>query len=311
MAIRPKIFVYEAITAGALGGDPAPSLLAEGRAMRTAAAADFAAVGEVVTQPLASNPADERRRFEQLVSASDAVLVIAPEFDALLADRSDHVLAAGRRLLGSRPDAVRLAGDKLALADHWTRRGVPTPATRRADEPPAEYPVVIKPRDGAGSQGVRRIARPDDWPTPTPPDTLVQPFVAGRACSVAFLIGPGGVVPLRAGEQTLSHDFQYGGGRLPLSANEEQRAFAIGRAAIAGIDGLAGFVGVDLVLGETDVAIEINPRLTTSYIGLRALCQDNLAVAWMDVLEGRSPALSWRAGEVTFLPDGPVTWRTR
>ena len=42
------VFVYEDVTATGAGGDlespPAPSLLAEGRAMRDAVAADFAAV---------------------------------------------------------------------------------------------------------------------------------------------------------------------------------------------------------------------------------------------------------------------------
>ena len=49
-----------------------------------------------------------------------------------------------------------------------------------------------------------------------------------------------------------------------------------------GISGLWGFVGVDLILGadaegREDLAIEINPRLTTSYVGLRALLHGNLA----------------------------------
>lgn len=279
--------------------------------MLHAIAIDFAAVADVVTlsrEPIqnvrciASTPADERRLFEQLVDQCDAVLVIAPEFDGILAERSER--AAKNRLLGCLPAAVRLTADKLALAEHWTRRGVPTPPTRLATEPSTEFPVVLKPRDGAGSQGVRLVRGPEDWSPAA--NTLVQPYVAGRACSACFLIGPGGVTPLRAGEQTLSPDFVYQGGRLPLSGDEERRAIALGRAALEGIDGLAGFVGVDLVLGERDVAIEINPRLTTSYIGLRALCRDNLAAAWLDVLGGKTPTLSWRDGAVTFLADGRI-----
>ena len=49
--------------------------------------------------------------------------------------------------------------------------------------------------------------------------------------------------------------------------------------------GLSGYVGVDVVLGNDgrDWAIEINPRLTTSYVGLRALAGFNLAEAMLAV----------------------------
>jgi len=75
---------------------------------------------------------------------------------------------------------------------------------------------------------------------------------------------------------------------------------------------LRGFVGVDLVLGmaangSDDVVIEINPRVTTSYVGLRRLCEGNLAGVWLDLLRGRDTApLSWRPGRVRFTAEGNV-----
>jgi predicted ATP-grasp superfamily ATP-dependent carboligase len=70
-----------------------------------------------------------------------------------------------------------------------------------------------------------------------------------------------------------------------------------------------GYIGVDLVLGadpdgQDDHVIEINPRLTTSYVGLRALSRNNLAAAMLVVAEGREPALSWHDGVVEFSADG-------
>ena len=90
-----------------------------------------------------------------------------------------------------------------------------------------------------------------------------------------------------------------------------KRAVRLAHAAIAGIEGLQGYVGVDLVLGAApdgtrDYAIEINPRLTTSYIGLRQLCRSNLAQAWLDVLDGRDVVLDWEEGPVEFRADGTV-----
>ena len=40
--------------------------------------------------------------------------------------------------------------------------------------------------------------------------------------------------------------------------------------------------------------IEINPRLTTSYVGLRALASCNLAAALLNVVAGQKPRLTWR-----------------
>jgi predicted ATP-grasp superfamily ATP-dependent carboligase len=74
---------------------------------------------------------------------------------------------------------------------------------------------------------------------------------------------------------------------------------------------LQGYVGVDLVLGAAedasgDHAIEINPRLTTSYIGLRRLSRNNLARAWLDVLRGGDVTVMWENGMVEFEADGRV-----
>src|SRR3954468_4995011 len=98
-----KLFVYESLSAGGLGDDPPPSLRAEGWAMLSAVAADFTHVATVTTllsTDIAAIPrvscqrtanVDERHRFLQIVDENDAVLLIAPEFDDILAKRADGV----------------------------------------------------------------------------------------------------------------------------------------------------------------------------------------------------------------------------
>ena len=50
-----------------------------------------------------------------------------------------------------------------------------------------------------------------------------------------------------------------------------------------------------------DYAIEINPRLTTSYIGLRQLCNQNLADLMLrQALGDTIEPPQWHAGEVSF-----------
>ena len=135
-------------------------------------------------------------------------------------------------------------------------------------------------------------------------------MVPGEAASVAFLIGPGRRLALPPVSQRLTDDgrFHYRGGRLPLAADSAERATILAARAVDAVEGLRGYVGVDLVLGATaagDAVMEINPRMTTSYVGLRALSRFNLAGALLAVAEGRPPpAWDWGTEPVCFTADG-------
>jgi tyramine---L-glutamate ligase len=143
---------------------------------------------------------------------------------------------------------------------------------------------------------------------------ILQEFVPGRAASVAFLCGPAGNVPLAPVYQLLSEDgrFKYLGGELPIPGEMADRAVKLAQRAVDCVPGLLGYVGVDLVLGDAadgsrDYAIEINPRLTTSYVGLRALADFNIAVAMLRAANGpRLEPPRWRRGQIRFGPEGAV-----
>jgi predicted ATP-grasp superfamily ATP-dependent carboligase len=89
---------------------------------------------------------------------------------------------------------------------------------------------------------------------------------------------------------------------------------SLGMRALHCFPVLLGYVGVDAVLGMAvdgsgDRAIEINPRMTTSYVGLRALTDDNLVAASLVVADWGMPNVRWRTGSVTFSADWVVTSR--
>lgn len=323
-----RVFVYEYLCSGAdakpTGFPPwASALWSEGWAMLAAAMDDLCRVRRVQVRTLL----DERLRgglapemrdwpegtviwvregaeepaFHAAVAAADLALVIAPEFDRLLETRCRWAADAGCRLLGPTPEAVALTADKLALARHLQARGVPTPATvsARTGPPPFPQPWVIKPRFGAGSQDMVLITDSGSVPPPAGPlgERIVQPLVAGRPASVAFLIGPRQTVALAPAWQDVSPDdgFHYRGGSLPLPEPFAVRARGIARQAVDAVAGLKGYVGVDVVLGDAadgsgDVVIEINPRLTTSYIGLRRATAANLAELMLRAVNGEEIA---------------------
>ncbi len=144
---------------------------------------------------------------------------------------------------------------------------------------------------------------------------ILQPYVPGLAVSVSFLAGAERLVSLPAVEQHLSDDgrFSYRGGHLPLSPEFDRRARSLAEKAVRVVEGVHGYFGVDLVLGaaadgSADVVIEINPRLTTSYVGLRRLARFNLAEMLL-ALATRAPLpeANWRTGPIVFGADGRIT----
>ncbi len=259
--------------------------------------------------------------LERLAPQADWTVVIAPEFDGLLEARLELVVAAGGRLLGPSPELAALAGDKQRLAEHLAAAGVPAARgiATTPDRPlPADfgYPAVFKPRFGAGSQDVWLI--PDVAVARKVRGTLDQPgrlerYYPGQPTSVAFLCGPTGQFPLLPCRQRLTSDgrFQYLGGSCPLDPPLSQRAERLAARAVAMLLNPLGYLGVDLVLGDDpsgadDVVIEVNPRLTTSYVGLRAIAAVNLAEVMVAAAEGRPIRLSWLDRRIEFDNTGMV-----
>ena len=332
-----RVFLYEFITGGGLLESPGPlegSLFREGQAMLRALAADFAALEDVRLRVLqdrrvdfelpgcevfeASSAAEERERFRQLAAEADWTVVIAPEIGGALLERCRLVQAVGGRLLGPDPELVQLAADKHRLAIHLAARRVPVPpglAVAPGEPLPRDfaYPAVLKPRDGAGSQGVCLLDRYDSCRVVREPSRLER-FCPGMAASVAVLCGPGGVMVLEPCRQHLSDDghFTYQGGSLPLSSALAQRARSLAEQTLAALPPPCGYLGIDLVLGSDfqgrdDYVIEVNSRLTTSYVGLRAATADNLAAAMLRIAQGQPAAVRFSDRSIQFSADGKVT----
>ncbi len=270
--------------------------------------------------------------FSEVLNQVDAVLIIAPEFDGILETLAAVVEKSETFLVGCSSQAIAITADKWACGQLWEAQGIPTPPSVlvHADHlpispPTLAFPLVLKPRDGAGSLATVLIHDLASWPralstvcAERPDDQwVVQPFAAGQAASVACIVHEKGVLALPAAAQHLSDDgrFHYRGGELPLTEHLTTRAQNLAKRAMSAIHGLRGYVGVDLVLGSDedgrdDRVIEINPRITTSYLGLRALCQQNLLGVILAACQQQPiPKLSWNAGSVLFRADGSVSVR--
>jgi predicted ATP-grasp superfamily ATP-dependent carboligase len=109
-------------------------------------------------------------------------------------------------------------------------------------------------------------------------------------------------------EQVLSLDqrFRYLGGRIPFAQQWEPQIAETIRKVGATLGLFRGYVGFDFVVDSRQggpVLVEINPRLTTSYIGYRRLAMNNLAELILNTARG-AVEVGWRPGVIAFSCDG-------
>ena len=247
--------------------------------------------------------------FAREISSSDAVWPIAPETGGELERAARAVLDAHRMLLGSQPRAIAVAGSKSATAQRLQEKGIAVVPCFLPGEvwPAIDGPWVVKPDDGAG--GLRSsvfetrelAARAVAGATGKGEAKLVaQPWIEGDAMSLCALASPHAVVALSVNRQHLRiepSELQLQAIEVNCEPVDAQLARLTQQVAEA-IPGLRGYFGIDFVRGPSGpVVIEVNPRLTTSYAGLRAALGWNVA-QWV---------LADAAGEP--LPPSPATPR--
>ncbi|PKO24538.1 MAG: hypothetical protein CVU35_08775 [Betaproteobacteria bacterium HGW-Betaproteobacteria-8] len=244
--------------------------------------------------------------WTDLIDQSDAVWLIAPETDGILHRLTELVLARGKLLLGCPPSVIALAASKLETCRVLSAAGiscVPTWSARAwlEQSPDAnEQGWVAKPDDGAGCEDTVHsydIGQMADWLRQGRQAThIVQPMRGGVACSLSMLCRDGRAWLLSCNRQLVDSGdggFHYHGGvingMLQFQTAFEQLAQNIARA----LPNLAGYVGVDLIVMDGNSAmlevLEINPRLTTSFVGLRQASGVNVAAQVIRLMTVQGP----------------------
>jgi tyramine---L-glutamate ligase len=330
-----RILVHEFVTGGGLAGRDVPASLArEGLAMLTALIADLTAIHrhQIVTtvdprfalptppgvEVVTLSPGVEgSATLDALIASADAVWLIAPETDRCLERLALRVERRGRTLLGSCAIAIRRASDKARLPRRLARHGIPHPNTRVL-RPGANwgkaarevgFPLIVKPARGAGCNGVclarnvrelrdaLDIARRANGRE----SLLLQRYVTGTAASVSLLANGRHAVALTVNAQSVraSTPFSYRGGKTPFDHPLAGKAVETALRTCQALPGLRGYIGVDLVLTESEaVVIEVNPRLTTAYLGVRSALGENIG----DVGNVAAMALAACAGTLPVPP---------
>ncbi|WP_428029292.1 ATP-grasp domain-containing protein [Ancylobacter sp.] len=241
---------------------------------------------------LGDDPASIWRLMAQ---QADCCWPIAPETDGVLARLVEGLRAHCRRVVAPDVQTLALCASKRRTAQALDAAGVKVVPTWLPGDVPRDGagPFVVKPDDGAGALGIRIVERPPV--APFPPGLVVQPLMNGTPASLTVLCQSGRTHVLAANRQHVARvgdTLRFTGvtvGAFPVDGALRALADRIGAA----LPGLRGIVGVDyLVTPDGPVVVEVNPRLTTSYVGLRrALGVNPLAFVAELIRDGVVPDL--------------------
>jgi predicted ATP-grasp superfamily ATP-dependent carboligase len=266
-------------------------------------AGSFGRCGYEVVSPGGGDFLAEIRR---LAPGCDVGLVIAP--DHLLFSFTS-VLESLTHNIGCGAMNAAVCADKRLASSILSRHGIPVPGGngqggRR----------VVKPALGCGSQGVRLSSEEPGK------DELAEAFIEGEHLSVS-MVGSrvtgntcsyySGDPPLllAVNRQEIAIDsqgrFHYLGGETPVRHERQEEIVRIAASAVT-VLGCQGYTGVDIVLGDQPYVVDVNPRMTTSIVGIAACMEEEIADVLVKASRGEGPSKVHLSGRVRFDTKGFV-----
>lgn len=248
----------------------------EGKAMLGALVRSFVSCGHEAFYPTAGAQLDagnavKTARFEEalekLSRECDAALVIAP--DELLGDLTE-IVEENTENLGCPSRAVRLCADKLECTRVLERENIPVPATIGKGNYKGDF--VIKPRFGCASEGIHRSRGGT-----LRKDFIATRYIEGEHLSASVITGRT-QLPLTVNRQLIkiNDSISYEGGVVPYYCDRNGEIMDVAKKT-AKVLGCKGYAGVDIVLADKPYVVDVNPRPTTSIIGIARVLQNEIA----------------------------------
>jgi len=262
-----------------------PRLAGEGAAMLGVLSGSFRKCGHEVVLP---GPGDFRAEIQKLAPSCDCGLVIAP--DSLLAGFT-IALEGCTDNIGCGSMNVAICANKRQAGRILASHGIAVPAEVTAGR------KVVKPVNGCGSEGVRLT---EDAPGN---GEIGQQYIEGEHLSVSMIgsrvIGDAcenytGKPPLllALNRQNVTIDpegtFHYSGGETPIDHPRKAEIAETAAKAIR-VLGCQGYTGVDVVVADKVYVVDVNPRITTSLVGIALCMEEEIADLLIDASHGMGP----------------------
>lgn len=241
--------------------------------------------------------------FESLIKQTDYVWLIAPESNGILTYLTRRSLVYKKNVIGCNSiGIINRTASKYATFIALKKANIPTIDTfcyeniYKINEIDLSNGVILKPDDGVGCKNllylskVEFLERADIYFGMTRGNMIMQPYVIGLPASMSLLCKNGQVWLLSANQQIIQHDNQslkFQGCILNGMVQYWEMFEGVALQIVKVFPQLRGYVGVDLIVNESDntvLVVEINPRLTTSYVGLHEAMNYNPAKLIIDCL---------------------------
>lgn len=303
-----EIFVFEYACGGGVRDSLESSILVEGFSMLRLVVEELRKCGVSVVTTLDSrikecaqlnadkiydiHPGEDvLEKIEDISRRADSTYLIAPGPELLRLAR--FLESKGISHLSSNVSAIEVTLDKGETAIALKRAGLPVPEIY--EEGNVKFPCVVKPVDGVGCTDTYLLYSQEDFQKAKGKlgsRFILQEYIEGIDASVTLVSNGREAMPISLNHQnvhlsTPDNRSRYRGGFTPLDNELSGECMDVARKAVESISGLKGIVGVDLVIGDEPYVMEINPRLTTSVIGL---CQ----IGDIDFLEAIRGSLNKR-----------------
>ncbi|MCK9150902.1 ATP-grasp domain-containing protein [Methanobacterium alcaliphilum] len=265
---------------------------------------------------------DLKKWIDENISNFDACIFVAAEENMELYEFSRQIEEKGVKIIGSNASAVLKCSDKLKTFEALQGK-VPVIDTHKlflkdiqsetipdyykflledfnsnSESKSLKNKMIIKPADGVACQGIKVVESWDDiikvvqGIKTSLPYLLLQNFIEGESCSVSLLANGKSAYPLSLNRQKIEFKedgLEYMGGEVPWNHPLSQKAMDVAKKVVESIEGLKGYVGVDLIISDQIYVVEINSRLTTPYVALRKLIYSNLGQLIFNASEGYLP----------------------
>lgn len=292
-----KVLIFEYVTGGGFLGEKIPESLAlEGQMMRDTLLANFANLPNVETI-LFQAKENVFSEFQNALKNVQAVWVIAPEFDGILEKFCFQVESANKILLTSPTKVVAKTANKLTTFEILTAAQIPTIQTEIFNSEKnynrtCEW--ILKPFDGAGAENTFLLKSENDW-FALPyfeKNMLIQPHVCGEKLSLSCLFTKGVAQLLCVNLQIFEmENSQFVLKKIEVDYKKDDGDYQKLVQEIADVfPDLFGYVGIDLIENETGCfVLEINPRLTTSFVQIEEKLGINVAQWVLKAAQDKMP----------------------
>lgn len=233
--------------------------------------------------------------LSELLAECEAVWPVAPESDNILLGICKLAEDHGKLLLSSSAYATEIAGNKFSTYNCLNRFNIPAVSTEMFSDETVyfEGEWVLKPVDGVGCEGSYLIRNKQDFQQVLPSvkdraNYVIQPYIPGNSLSLSCLFKYGRGWMLCCNQQqiaTFGQEFKLTGCQVNIQQDQQIKYQKLAEEIAQAFPGLWGYAGIDLLEAEQGLLVlEINPRLTTSYAGLREALGMNVAEKVLQLL---------------------------